>query len=533
MKPDRTVKRRILRDCAAAMWPSVAVYALGDLAAYCLSVFSAGELGSFFDAVLALDLSRAMGRFWLLLAALLANTVAVPAFNMGGEVLMFVRTLKHDRMCISRYLRKRWESARALPAGEIAARLEDDPIELRCDWVNLAEKSILVPLTLAYLLVRSLRASPLYTLITLGILAAKLLLPFLLRKTNAALLLRDREYRSAVEAAETQISQQAHAVRLFGLKTALIGRLDELYKAHYAKTIRKSALYKAVEEKTLSWLDTFCYLCILLAGAWLLSRGQIAAGAILAMMGFFDVFDLIAADTGEVIKLIPKLRTDLERMALFYTDPEPDGAETDGFRELTVENASFSRNEKPIFSSLGFTLRAGERLAVTGPNGSGKSTLLRILCGLQEGYTGRVAVNGADLRTLSPTSWRRQFRFVEQDPYLFEGTVFENVRIGRLTATDAEVQAVMERLEIAHLAQRHIPYGGGGLSGGERQRVAIARALLSDAPLLLFDEPDNNLDADTRTWMADFIASTDRTVLFVSHDEALLRLADRRAALGR
>ena len=249
------------------------------------------------------------------------------------------------------------------------------------------------------------------------------------------------------------------------------------------------------------------------------------------MMGFFDVFDLIAADTGEVIKLIPKLRTDLERMALFYTDPEPDGAGTDGFRELTVENASFSRDEKPIFSALDFTLRSGERLAVTGPNGSGKSTLLRILCGLQEGYTGRVAVNGADLRSLSPAAWRRQFRFVEQDPYLFEGTVFENVRIGRLTASDAEVQAIMERLEIAHLADRHIPWGGGGLSGGERQRVSLARALLRGADLLLFDEPDNNLDAATRAWMRDYIASCGRTVLFVSHDEALLRQADARVTL--
>ena len=371
MKPERSIKRRILGDCAAAMLPAVAVYALGDLAAYCLSVFSAGELGSFFDAVLALDLSRAMGRFWILLAALLASTLAVPAFVMGGEILMFARTLTHDRMCMGHYLRKKFESAHSLSAGEARERLENDPIELRNDWVNLAEKSILVPATLAYLLVRSLHASPLYTLLTLGILAAKLLLPFLLRKTNAALLLRDREYRSAVEATETQVSQQAHAVRLFGLKSALIGRLDELFKAHYAKTIKKSALYKAVEEKTLSWLDTFCYLCILLAGAWLLSRGRIAAGAILAMMGFFDVFDLIAADTGEVIKLIPKLRTDLERMALFYTDPEPDGAATDGFRVLTVENASFSRDEKPIFSALDFTLRSGERLAVTGPNGSG------------------------------------------------------------------------------------------------------------------------------------------------------------------
>ena len=122
---------------------------------------------------------------------------------------------------------------------------------------------------------------------------------------------------------------------------------------------------------------------------------------------------------------------------------------------------------------------------------------------------------------------------MEQDPYLFEGTVFENVRIGRLTASDAEVQAIMERLEIAHLAQRHIPYGGSGLSGGERQRVAIARALLSDAPLLLFDEPDNNLDADTKAWMRDYIASCNRTVLFVSHDEALLRQADARVMLGR
>ena len=125
-------------------------------------------------------------------------------------------------------------------------------------------------------------------------------------------------------------------------------------------------------------------------------------------------------------------------------------------------------------------------------------------------------------------SLRRQFAYAQQDPYLFEGTVRENIHLGNLQASDKEVEDVMERLGILALADRQITLGQKELSGGEKQKISIARAVLKNADILLLDEPDNNLDSQTLEWLKNFIRQSNKTIIYVSHDEMLSKAADRR-----
>jgi thiol reductant ABC exporter CydD subunit len=183
----------------------------------------------------------------------------------------------------------------------------------------------------------------------------------------------------------------------------------------------------------------------------------------------------------------------------------------------------------PAVDDADLTITPGEVVALTGPSGCGKSTLLSVLLGFVTPASGRVTVGGVDLADLDPDAWRRQVVWMSQRPYLFAGTVADNIRLGRPDAPDSSVQAAARAALADGLLDTTVGEGGAGLSAGQRQRVALARAFLSDARLVLLDEPTANLDGESEAAVLDAVRrlAHGRTVVLVAHRPALLTLADR------
>ncbi|MGW0364992.1 thiol reductant ABC exporter subunit CydD [Streptomyces sp. NPDC002990] len=185
---------------------------------------------------------------------------------------------------------------------------------------------------------------------------------------------------------------------------------------------------------------------------------------------------------------------------------------------------------------VSLTVEPGECVALTGPSGAGKSTLLQVLLGFVTPTAGRVRVGGVDLAELSPAQWRQRIAWVPQRPHLFAGTIAENVRLAKATASDADVVTALKDAgawefvaALPRAVDTLLGEGGVGLSAGQRQRLALARAFLADRPVLLLDEPTAALDGETEAGIVDAVRrlAVGRTVLLVVHRPALLALADR------
>jgi ATP-binding cassette subfamily B protein len=201
-----------------------------------------------------------------------------------------------------------------------------------------------------------------------------------------------------------------------------------------------------------------------------------------------------------------------------------------------------SRPETLAIDHLSLVVRPGETLALVGPSGAGKSTLFDLLLRFYDIQSGRVLLEGIDIRQLEPGQLRRSFALVSQHPALFHGTVVENLRYARFDATDNEIERAA-KAAFAHDFILTLPQGyqtalgdaGLGLSGGQKQRLAIARAILADAPILLLDEATSALDAESEYAVQQALTRlrVDRTSIVIAHRLSTVISADRIALINQ
>ncbi|HEY0471494.1 MAG TPA: thiol reductant ABC exporter subunit CydD [Kribbella sp.] len=202
---------------------------------------------------------------------------------------------------------------------------------------------------------------------------------------------------------------------------------------------------------------------------------------------------------------------------------------------LHLHDVTVRYPDRPTAALEGFDLALwpGDVVALTGPSGAGKSTVLAALLGFVVPERGVVVAGGSAADEFKPELWRRQFAWVPQRPGLLVGSIADNVRLGRPAASDGEVRQALDGAGAAEL-EPDTPVGEQGklLSGGQRRRVALARALLTEAPVLLLDEPTAGLDAEAEAAVVTSLRATGRTVLLVAHRPALIAAADRVVEVG-
>ncbi len=203
---------------------------------------------------------------------------------------------------------------------------------------------------------------------------------------------------------------------------------------------------------------------------------------------------------------------------------------------VAFEQVSFSYGKSPILKNVSFTVKPGETVAFVGPTGAGKTTIINLLTRFYDVNQGAITIDGTDIRKRNRPDLRSQMGVVLQDSFLFQGTILENIRYGRLTATDEEVYEAA-KLANAHSFIKRLPKGykttlkqdGGGISQGQRQLVSIARALLADPKLLILDEATSSIDTVTEMKIQEALKRLmyGRTSFVIAHRLNTIETADK------
>ncbi|MFY0183970.1 ABC transporter transmembrane domain-containing protein [Stenotrophomonas sp. PUT21] len=272
-----------------------------------------------------------------------------------------------------------------------------------------------------------------------------------------------------------------------------------------------------------------------------MSAGTLGQFVLYALIGggsvgaLAEVWNELQRASGGMGRIAELLQEDVEITAPAHPTPLPQPLRG----EIRFEGVVFHYPQRPDTAALDHVdlhVRPGETVALVGPSGAGKSTILSMLLRFHDPAAGRILVDGVDLREVDPAQLREQLALVPQQPTLFASSAFENIRYGRLEATDEEVQRAAEAAEADEFLQA-LPEGyaselgerGARLSGGQQQRIAIARALLKNAPILLLDEATSALDAQSERAVQQALERlmAGRTTLVIAHRLATVLKADR------
>jgi ATP-binding cassette subfamily B protein len=313
--------------------------------------------------------------------------------------------------------------------------------------------------------------------------------------------------------------------------------------ARYRDT--KLAAYRVMAASlSLSYLGMrLTQMVVMVAGAWFVLRGQLTAGDFVGFLLLVGVFFRPVEKINAVLETYPKGIAGFRRyLELLETRPDiadaPDAVAVGRLRgAIRYEGVTFGYDPaRPVLRGIDLAIGAGETIAFVGPSGAGKSTLCSLLPRFYEAQGGRITIDGIDIRHMTLASLRGQIGIVQQDVFLFGGTLRENIAYGRLGASEAEIIEAARRARLdAMIAD--LPAGldtivgerGVKLSGGQKQRLAIARIFLRNPPILILDEATSALDTETEQAIQQSLAelAQGRTTLVIAHRLATIRHADR------
>jgi ATP-binding cassette subfamily B protein len=288
---------------------------------------------------------------------------------------------------------------------------------------------------------------------------------------------------------------------------------------------------------------TITILGVFLLGTWLNLRGLASVGEI---VGFMSLATMLVGRMEQVVSFVNGLFMQVPKLREFFDilDTVPSVRDQPNASDLgravgtvAFDKVSFSYDGKrAAVADVSFEVKPGETVALVGATGSGKSTTLGLLHRAFDPQSGRVLVDGRDIRELSLASLRRNIGVVFQEPMLFAREIEDNLRVGKPDATREEILTALERAQASEFIGR-LPDGidtmvgerGRSLSGGERQRISIARALLKDPPILILDEATSALDAGTESKLQKALEEVmrGRTTFVIAHRLATIRNADR------
>ncbi len=425
--------------------------------------------------------------------------------------------------------------------GEVLSRITNDVDTLGQGLNQSITQLITCTATILGIIVVMLTISPLMTLIAVMVIPVSLIL-------MATVMKRSQKYFKAQQSSLGQINGQIeevfsgqNVVKAFNREAAVTAEFDQTNDSLY-QSAWKSQFISGLMQPFMVCVGNLGYVAVAVSGAVLAINGVIQVGEIQAFIQYVKNLTQPISTLAQVSNMLQSMAAAAERVFEFLdADEEPEDIEDPVSIENIEGNVEFKHvrfgynEDKIIINDFNSSVRAGQMVAIVGPTGAGKTTLVKLLMRFYDVNGGMIAVDGVDIRRFKRKDLRNLFGMVLQDTWLFKGTIMENIRYGRLKATDEEV------IEAAKAANAHrfiqtLPGGyqmelnedASNVSQGQKQLLTIARAILADNKIMILDEATSSVDTRTETRIQQAMnrLTEGRTSFVIAHRLSTIRDAD-------
>ena len=425
--------------------------------------------------------------------------------------------------------------------GEVLSRITNDVDTVNQTLNQSLSQIITSVVTLIGVLIMMFSISWIMTLATFIILPVSMVLISLVVKKSQKYFKSQQEYLGHLNGQVEEVYGGHNIMKAFNREEASTKDFDELNNTLY-KSAWKSQFLSGMMMPIMSFVGNLGYVLVSILGGWLTIKSVITVGDIQAFIQYVRSFNQPISQMAQVANIMQSTAAAAERVFEFLDEEDEvkdpvnsvDPSEIRG--EVEFEDVHFGYNEdKIIINDFSVDVKPGQKVAIVGPTGAGKTTIVKLLMRFYDINSGSIKIDGHDIRDFKRADLRILFGMVLQDTWLFNGTIMENLRYGRLDATDAEVKEAAKAAHVDHFVKT-LPDGynmvlneeASNISQGQKQLLTIARAFLKDPKLLILDEATSSVDTRTELLIQKAMEKLmeGRTSFIIAHRLSTIRDAD-------
>ncbi len=424
--------------------------------------------------------------------------------------------------------------------GDVLSRITNDIDTLGQNLNQGVTQLITSTVTVIGVLVMMLLINPLMTLIAVIILPVSAILVIIVVRYSQKYFRAQQHTLGEINGLVEETFSGQTIVKAFNREEATVDNFDETNNRLFGAAWR-AQFVSGLMQPIMNFVSNLGYVAVAIAGSILAVQGTITVGDIQAFIQYVRNFTQPITQLTQVSSVLQQMVAAAERIFQFLSEEEEEPEEPTAYTDDVASEVEFDHvhfgydPEHPVIHDFSAMVNDGMTVALVGPTGAGKTTLVKLLLRFYEVQGGAISLGGVDVRNFARDDLRSVFGMVLQDTWLFNGTIRENIRYGRLEASDEEVEAAAKAAYIHHFIMT-LPDGydtvigeeGGNISQGQRQLITIARAILADRRILILDEATSSVDTRTeeRIQRAMDNLMADRTSFVVAHRLSTIKNAD-------
>lgn len=437
--------------------------------------------------------------------------------------------------------------------GEALSRVTNDVDTLAQNLNQSITQLVTSITTIIGVLVMMLSISPLMTLVAILILPVSLALVLIVVKISQKYFKSQQEYLGHINGQVEEVYGGHNIIKAFNREERVIKDFDEANDVLY-KSAWKSQFFSGIMMPVMTFVGNLGYVGVAVLGGFLAANGTIMVGDILSFIQYVKNFTQPITQLAQVSSMLQSTAAAAERVFEFLAEDEEEQCakehamltDTSGNTrnvttlditgDVTFEHVRFGYNpEKIIINDFSANVKQGQKIAIVGPTGAGKTTIVKLLMRFYELNGGRILIDGYDIADFDRSELRELFGMVLQDTWLFKGSIMENIRYGKLDATDEEVIAAAKAAHVDHFI-RTLPGGydmelneeASNVSQGQKQLLTIARAILANNKILILDEATSSVDTRTEIQIQKAMDNLmkGRTSFVIAHRLSTIKDAD-------
>ena len=425
--------------------------------------------------------------------------------------------------------------------GEVLSRVTND-IDTLSQSLNQSMTQVITAITtIIGVLIMMLSISVSMTLVTLVILPLSMLFISLIVKKSQKHFKSQQEYLGHVNGEVEEVYGGHNIVKVFNGEERAIKEFDELNDTLY-KSAWKSQFLSGMMMPIMKFIGNIGYVIVSIMGGYLAIRKTIEVGEIQSFIQYVRSFTQPISQVAQVANLMQSTAAAAERVFEFLEEEEEDQFASNPVSiknlagRVEFDHVNFGYNDdKTIINDFNAKVHEGQKIAIVGPTGAGKTTIIKLLMRFYDVNSGSILIDGHNIKDFNRTELRDMFGMVLQDTWLFSGSIKENIRYGRLSATDSEVEEAAKAAHVDHFIKT-LPDGynmelneeASNVSQGQKQLLTIARAILADPKILILDEATSSVDTRTEVLIQKAMDNLmeGRTSFVIAHRLSTIRNAD-------